>query len=487
MNVRRRTLIGAGLVSLGATVPAPRGTAAAGTEPRPPSFPLRPSPDGRYLVDQTGRAFFIQGDSPQAIFQRLTLQEVDDYLSHRRAQGFTTLLTDPTFSNNNDGFVRPTRDGQFPCLVNCDGTAYRGAAGTADFSSPNPGYWDHVDMVLARAEAHGFLVLHYVLAWGFKGRTMWRDLINRCNTAEICRRFGEFLGARFRHRINLIWIDGSDFDGSDMLRGPDGTSGIARALSITQGMRAAGATQLRTGDWSADSISTDQTLFAPFMSVNGIYTYGVEADYGSSYYVARRAYRRTPRMPAFLKETWYEAENAVRGLPAYVRKHEWWNLLSGATAGVVYGHGDVWPFVQGRWRAALDAPGAGDMQRMGAFMRGLAWHKLIPSELAGTRRLVISDNGRADPPRPTYVAAAQDPDGTLLLAYVPPSGRGRQSATLDLRGMRGPTAASWWDPTSARSQFAGRYPTGAAADLATPGDNDGGANDWVLLVRSVSA
>ena len=484
MTVRRRTLIGAGLAALGAGGAATRRTAGAAVVVGSPVFPLHPAPDGRFLADQSGQPFFIQGDSPQAIFQRLTPPDVEDYLARRRAQGFNTLLADPTFSNNNDGFVRPAPNGHLPFLANDHGEAYDGAAGTADFSRPDPAYWDHVDAVLARAEAHGFLVLQYVLAWGFKGRTMWRDLINFRNTAAVCRGFGEFVGRRFRHRANVMWIDGSDFDGNDTPRAPDGTSGIARALAVAQGMRAAGAMQLRTGDWSADSISTDQVLFAPLMSVNGVYTYGAQAGYDSSYYELRRAYRRTPPLPAFLKETWYEGEDKVRGLPARVRKHEWWNLLSGATAGVVYGHGDVWPFMQGRWRAALDAPGAQDMQRMSAFMRGLAWHRLVPSGLAGARRLVVSDNGQADPPRPDYVAAAQDPDGTLLLAYIPPWGRGRQGAMLDLRGMQGPTAAWWWDPTSARRQSAGRYPAGAAPRLVSPGDNDGGANDWVLDVRS---
>lgn len=474
--------------ALGCTVAAlavpGRGRADA---PRPtPSFPLRAAPEGHYLVDQRGQPFFILGDSPQAIYARVTLAEADSYLAARQAQGFNTLLADPTFTNANDGFVRPAANGHLPFLRNLRGNTYDGASGTADFSTPDPAYWDYVDTVLAHAQDHGFLVLQYVLAWGYGGKSMWLDLINPRNTAAVCYSFGEFLGRRFRGRANIIWIDGSDSNGDETPRAPDGTSGIARALAVTRGMRAAGAMQLRTGDWMADSLSTDQTPFAPFMSVNGIYAYGDKIGYNATYYQARRAYLRTPAVPAFLKETGYEAEHMIPGDPASVLKYEWWCLLSGATAGVVYGHGDLWRFAAGRWRAAVEAPGGQDMQRMGALMRSLAWYALVPSELAGMRRLVLSPNGQAQPPIPDYVAAAQTPDGDVLLAYVPPFGKRQQHLTLDLRSMRGATQAQWWDPTSARMQEAGRYPAGATPTLITPGRNSGGANDWVVVVQAAA-
>lgn len=449
-----------------------------------PAFPLRAAPDGRYLEDQRGRPFFIVGDSPQAIYSQITLTQAESYLAARQAQGFNTLLTDPTFSNNNDGFVRHAANGSLPFLRNVHGGVYDGATGTADFAMPDPAYWDYVDTVLARAQAHGFLVLQYVLAWGYDGKCMWRDLINPRNSVDVCYRFGLFLGRRFRDRANVIWIDGSDDNGNDTPHPPDGTSGITRGLAVTRGMRAAGALQMRTGDWRADSLSTDETAFAPFMSLNGVYAYGDKVGFNATYYEARRAYLHRPPLPAFLKETGYEAESIIPGDAPSVRKYEWWCLLSGATAGVVYGHRDIWPFTPGHWRSALKAPGAQDMRRMGALMRSLAWYALVPSELAGMRRLVSSRNGQAWPTIPDYVAAAQTPDGTLLLAYVPPFGAGTQSLTLDLRGMRGAAQAAWWDPTSAQVQGAGGFPIGAEPTLVTPGRNSEGANDWVLIVRA---
>ena len=479
----RRNVLRLGAAALaGAALPL-SPSAAADLRPRP-TFPLRAAADGHYLVDARNVPFLIVGDSPQAIYQQLTPEEVDTYLAFRQAQGFSALLCDPAYSNNNDGHVRPARNGHFPFLRDIHGGNWDGTSGAADFSTPDPAYWDNVAQVMAKAEARGFVVLHYVLAWGYGGKTMWLDLINRRNTIEVCRAFGEFLGRRFRDQANVIWIDGSDYNGDTRPRAPDGSSGIARALAIAEGMQAAGARQLRTGDWMADSLSTDQTPFAPLMTVNGVYAYGDKVGFNATYVQAHRAYLHQPPLPAFLKESGYEAEKMIPGDPASVRKYEWWCLLSGATAGVIYGNGDIWPFPAGRWQAALRMPGGADMARLGAFMRGLDWYALVPSELAGMRRLVISPNGGATPTRPDYVAAAQTQDGRTLVAYVPPFRSGTQSLTLDLAGMAGESEATWWDPTSAQTHPAGRFARGTRPELTTPGRNVAGANDWVLLLRS---
>src|SRR5689334_8442923 len=38
---------------------------------RPPVYPLRVGPTGRYLVDRKGRPFLVVGDSPQALIARV--------------------------------------------------------------------------------------------------------------------------------------------------------------------------------------------------------------------------------------------------------------------------------------------------------------------------------------------------------------------------------------------------------------------------------
>ena len=51
-------------------------------------YPLRVGPDHRHLVDQTGKPFLIQGDSPWSIISGLTREEEEQYLENRRQKGF---------------------------------------------------------------------------------------------------------------------------------------------------------------------------------------------------------------------------------------------------------------------------------------------------------------------------------------------------------------------------------------------------------------
>jgi hypothetical protein len=154
---------------------------------------------------------------------------------------------------------------------------------------------------------------------------------------------------------------------------------------------------------------------------------------------------------------------------------------------LIYGHAAIWPFAPGRWQAALESPGSFDMQRMAGRMNSLAWQNLTPSELGGIPRLVTSPNGTQDPVIPDYIAAAQTPDGTLLVAYVPPFTSGPQSLVLDVRAMRRPLRARWWDPTSGNIVAVGslatdNIQTDNTQTFTTPGTNRGGSNDWVLLL-----
>ena len=47
---------------------------------RPPAYPLKVGPTGRYLVDRNGRPFLIVGDSPQALIANVSETQADRYL-----------------------------------------------------------------------------------------------------------------------------------------------------------------------------------------------------------------------------------------------------------------------------------------------------------------------------------------------------------------------------------------------------------------------
>jgi len=68
-------------------------------------------------------------------------------------------------------------------------------------------------------------------------------------------------------------------------------------------------------------------------------------------------------------------------------------------------------------------------------------------------RPLVTAGGGLSPDSSDYVAAAATPDGTLLVAYVPPAHLG--PIIIDMTGMTGPTRARWFDPTTATFVDAG--------------------------------
>lgn len=480
---------------------------AAGPEPAAAAaFPLRASADGRYLVDQAGTPFFMVGDSPQAL-AHLPAPDRQAYLSTRQAQGFNSIQV-YLFPFNFPGAAPYTGgNGTWPFTGKIGGGAYAGEVGTADFTTPNESFFSFIDGLLDDAAARGFLVHLYALDWGYGGdgkQGWWLDI--KANPSSALQSLGTYVGNRYRSRTNVIWVDGSDYGQSSSPTKPDAAN-EDKVVAMIQAMQTAGAVQLRTGDWNAPSSSTDEPKFTSYMQVNGIYSYG--GSYpgsnpfdGKTYLQSRLCWSYAPvaasqgnpgatsvppALPCYEKETGYEGENlgGEAGDAASVRKYQWWSVLSGGTAGLFFAYRDTVAFTAG-WQSNLSTPGALDMQRLAAFVQGLPWWKLVPSELSGMRRLVTSGNGTQSGSPANYVAAAQASDGTLLLAYVPPVGSGAQGLTVDLRSMAAAVRARWWDPTNGAFRSIGDYDNAGAQAFTTPGNNSAGANDWLLVIEPAS-
>jgi Protein of unknown function (DUF4038)/Putative collagen-binding domain of a collagenase len=462
------------------------------------SFPVKVSSNGRYLEDQTNKPFRIQGDSAWSLIANLTYEDAERYLSDQKAKGFNTILVNlfehkyaqggkgSTFSG-----VPTNRNGDLPFSAREGGGAYDGTWGTADFSKPNEAYFAFADSIIDLAALKGMLVNLAPMFLGFNGKDSgwWAELTNRVNTQTVVYDFGLYIGNRYKNRRNIIWIIGGDYFP------PPGSEGEARLLKFMQGIKAAGATQLWSGDWSASCLSTDEEAFAPLMNLNAVYTYGVLGHPGATYDESRAAYAYSPPRPAYVKETGYEDERWFPGDPASVRMYEYYAVLGGSTAGGFFGNRDAWKFAtdrwwfdpasfgHGPWTTAMESTGTLDFVYLGRLLDSVAWYRLVPSELSGMRRLVTRGGGNY---RTTdYVAAAATSDGTALLAYVPPTRKGPTNLTVDMTALAGLSRGSWFDPTSGRltAVTGATFPNVATRTFTTPGMNSRGEGDWVLVLR----
>jgi len=227
-----------------------------------PAYPLRPSANGRYVVDSNNVPFLIIGDAPHSILAKLNNADADTYLADRGQRGFNALwielLCDSyTFGYGNEGDTNYGRDvnGNNPFTSTLSGGYY-------DLTTPNEAYWSHVDYIVQQAAANGLQCLFTPLDQGGWTQTSLVNGVNRC------QQYGRFLGNRYRNYPNIIWNFGNDFQ---QWRTQQNDAVI---LAIADGLRSVDTNHLITIqlDYFV-SESQDDPNWIPRINTNGVYTY----------------------------------------------------------------------------------------------------------------------------------------------------------------------------------------------------------------------
>jgi hypothetical protein len=444
-----------------------------------PAFPVKYSADKRYLVDQNdvpfpimGRAAWFVTSIPVADYRLF----VDDTVARGfNAIEFYVLTHDPRA--NNPPF---NGNGDIPFLRRLNGTNWNGALSygninseAPDFTTPNEVYWSFVDGLLAYCESKGVLAFMFPAYVGFLGGNQgWMQEMT-ANGQSRMQTYGAWMATRYKNQKNLVWMMGGDM-GSFTTAQNDAEMGLFNGLKSVAGQQST----LFSAEWSSESIATDQPTYGPSMTLNGAYSWtGLVNVYG------RNAYGHTPVEPAFLLEEPYDEEgpdgNSVNPHAQQpVRRFQWWGWLS-TTGGYIAGNGYVWTFNGSpSWKSHLDTQGSRDLARLNAFMQSIPWYTLVPSGMSGMRTLVSGNSGAE---AGNYVTASATPNGTLLVAYIPPARTG--SITIDMGAMSGPSRARWFDPTNAAyTEVATGLTNSGTGSFTPPGNNSAGQRDWVLVL-----
>ncbi|WP_293687282.1 MULTISPECIES: DUF4038 domain-containing protein [unclassified Spirosoma] len=164
---------------------------------------LSVSQNGRFLAIGTNKPFFWLGDTGWLLFTRLTRDETEQYLENRKQKGFNVVQVmvlhtlaaanvygDSALINKNIATPKLTDGASFS-----DATQY-------DF-------WDHVDFVVNKAAEKGIYIAMVPL-WGNNVKSKLVD-------QQRAKTFAEFLAKRYQNRPNIIWLNGGDIKGSDLL------------------------------------------------------------------------------------------------------------------------------------------------------------------------------------------------------------------------------------------------------------------------------
>jgi hypothetical protein len=430
-------------------------------------FPLKVSPNHRYLVDARGEPFLMQGDSPWSLIVGASKEETERYLADRQAKGFNTLVINLVEHK----FCRrpPTNiDGDGPFLVQ------------GDFSTPNEKYFAHADWVIKRAAEHGMEVLLFPLYLGVKGADEGFFQEALANGPVKCRSYGQYVGKRYRDLDNIIWVMGGDRDPEEALED-------VNALAL--GIRETDQRHLITAHCRSEHSAVDDYGQEGWLDLNSTYTYELVHDH------LLADYNRKPVWPYFLLETTYEGEH--NSTPVQIRRQAYWADLSGST-GQVMGSCPVWGFDYfADWekgndlihdgmlyrlrnidhppnmKTGLDSTASKDMATLYKLFTSRPWHELVPDQ---THSVVIAGLGELN--GTDYLAAARAEDGSTAIGYLPTA----REITVDMSKVSGTQAnASWFNPRTGEATSAGSFPTRGTRQFTPPS-----SGDWVLVLDDSS-
>src|SRR5438046_7619004 len=221
--------------------------------------PLRPSANGRYMLDASNAPFLIIGDAPHSILAKLNNSDAVTYLTDRGQRGFNALwielLCDSyTFGYGNEGTPNYGRDvnGNNPFTATLAGGYY-------DLTTPNEAYWSHVDFIVQTAAANGLQCLFTPLDQGGWTQTSLTNGVARCT------QYGQFLGNRYSNSPNIIWNLGNDFQNWATQQND------AVILAIANGIKSVDTNHLTTIELNSPvSESQDDPNWISRITANGV-------------------------------------------------------------------------------------------------------------------------------------------------------------------------------------------------------------------------
>lgn len=416
------------------------------------SFPLQVQPGERLLEDADGRPFFLHGDTAWSLIGSLSREDADLYLQDRQSRGFNTILVNLI-------------EHRFAQHAPANAYGDRPFQSAGDYATPNERYFEHADWVLRRACELGLLVMLTPSYVGYQGgQDGWYQTMLE-NGAVGMLDYGRFVGRRYGHLDNIVWVHGGDYDPPD--------KDLIRAL--IDGINETDPNALHTAHGAPETVVEDYWSGEPWLSITNVYTYGPVHE------PAGEQSRRDGTRPSFLIESAYENEHGAD--EQRVRMQAYQAVLSGLS-GHIYGNNPIWHFdgpglhpTSTTWQEELDSPGARSMSVLKELMSSQDWWLLEP-DLDGS--FLVGGAGRAG----SRAVAAMAADGSYALVYVPSSRR----IALDLGRMGGnQVAAQWFDPSTGQVAPSEGSPFAPGIRFFGPKrENGSGFRDWVLILSSPS-
>ena len=390
----------------------------------------------------------MRGDSPWSILADLQPDEFDEYWAVRSSQGFNSAIVSLIGDGNNGGtFDGATADGIVPF--------HKGKV-----SQPNADYLARAHALVASASEFGITVFLYPVDGWVVGHAF------RPSSTDECVDWGRTVARWFSDLPNIVWMFGGDYVSDNP------PSDIDRCFDATRvGLRAEGDTRLVSIQFMSPlTWSTQNTYWRDRVDWNFVYSYA------PTFQGVYEAWATEPVRPVLLGESNYEGLNLQPDSPdttnESLRRQVAWALTSGAV-GDFYGSKD-WEFKPG-WKDRMSRPGMQQVNAIRDVFDKLPWWTLRP---AGDDEVLVGTPWAGDDPNrdvleDDHPTVAINEDGTLAIAYLP------TTMTFDVIGDF--DDARWIDPSTGE-EFGVDPDWYETRTLTTPGTNDDGGDDWLLIL-----
>lgn len=419
---------------------------------------IKISDNHRFFATTNGDPFFWLGDTGWLLFVKLDREETDAYLEDRRQKGFNVIQ------------VMVIHNVEKAVNAYGDSALHQQNVAMPDTTSEN-GFWDHVDYTVDKAAEKG-LYMAMVPIWGTNVKE------GKVNAAQ-AKSFCEFLTARYKHKPNIIWLNGGDIKGSDSLHVWETMGNTLRAGDPGHLISFHPRGRFRSAEWFHNESWLDFNMFqsghktyeqdtAPPRTGEDNWKY-IQADYALE-----------PVKPTLDAEPSYE--DIPHGLhdtllPRWndrdVRRYAYWSVLAGG-CGFTYGHNAVMQFYNGsekgsygvrqKWQDALDAPGAAQMIHLRDLILSKPYYERIPDQ-----SLVEEQGERYD-----YLVASRGQRYAFIYNYT---GRSMNIRMGKIEGRD--VKASWFDPRNGKYGEAGSFANEGTKTFDPPTKED-----WVLVLES---
>ena len=372
-------------------------------------------PDSLYFTDG-GNPVFLVGDGGWCLFAGLTFTQADTYLSNCHDMGITYtpvhLINKYTTHAPNNAYNVPP---------------FMGAA----FTNENEAYFAHVDSIVGLAHHYGVYLLIFPAYLGGNPGEGWSNEVGSSSAATM-RNYGLYLGHRYKDSTNVLWGIGGD---------TDPTPWQAKLDSMVAGIKSYDTDAIMAPRDGPGTFATTNWPNRPWLNFNWFYPYWANFTVNLCYEMAKTARERTPKLPSFLQEAWYEGEHS--STTAQLIQQMYYSVLGGAIAGHTYGNCPIWHFSQWNnslcgtpaWTNSLNSPGRIAVKWSGKLFRNRHWTTLIPDTSH-----VVCTSGYGTWGSTTYVTTAYASDSTTIMVYNPGSGE----ITVTSVQLKGDSTHAWW-------------------------------------------